>query len=163
MYNVIMKRIETSVQANLRNAKVLIIEDNEDQWLLMSQAMQQCLPEVTPVRMATPQQAMRLLEVWCYQEWEIPKLILLDLYLPSSEEGWQLLKWIKAMPASINLIPIVMFSGSADPVDIEQSYRAGTAAYVVKPTQFAAWLPLFQELRSFWWETVTLPPLSLGL
>ncbi|SFF29502.1 response regulator [Spirosoma endophyticum] len=158
-----MKRIETSVQANLRNAKVLIIEDSEDQWLLMSQAMQQCLPEVMPVRVATIQQAMTRLEEWCYQEWEIPKLIILDLYLPQRVDGWQLLAWIKAMPAAINLIPVVMFSSSADPADIDQAYASGIAAYLVKPTQFAAWLTYFQELRSFWWETASLPPLSLGL
>ena len=157
-----MSKSVTAVQANFRNAKVLIVEDKDDQWVLMSRAWQECLNEVTAVRVATIQQAMTLLDEWCHQEWEIPKLILLDLYLPQKEDGLQLLSWIKAMPAAINLIPVVMFSSSADPADIDQAYTSGIAAYLVKPVEFAEWLTYFLALRAYWWETVTLPPLSLG-
>ncbi|SFF36294.1 response regulator [Spirosoma endophyticum] len=151
-----------AIRANFSNAKVLIIENNEDQWVLMSRAWQQRLGEVTTERVATIQQAMSLLEAWRYQEWEIPKLILLDLYLPRREDGWRFMTWIKAMPASISLVPIVMLSSSADPVDIEQSYQVGISAYVVKPVDFAGWVTYFNELRFYWWETASLPPLSLG-
>ena len=158
-----MSKLVTDVQANFRNAKVLIVEDDDDQWVLMNRAWQQCLNEVTVVRVATIQHAMGLLEEWCYQEWEIPKLILLDLYLPQKADGLQLLAWIKAMPATLSLIPIVMLSSSADPADIDQSYNSGISAYLVKPIEFADWLTYLGELRDYWWGTVTLPPLSLGL
>ena len=117
----------------------------------------------SPVRAASIQQALSLLAEWRHQEWELPKLILLDLYLPTSADGWHLLKAIKAMSSAISLVPIVMLSSSGNAVDIEKSYSLGISAYVVKPTQFTDWQACFQELRSFWWETTMLPPLSYGL
>ncbi|QMW03961.1 response regulator [Spirosoma foliorum] len=146
------------IKANFRFAKILVIEDNDDHWLLTRQAMEQSLPEVTLVRVATPIQAMTLLNEWHYQEWEIPKLILLDLYLPSSEDGWTLLKQIKQMPSPINQIRIVMLSSSEDKADIVKAYQLGVSSYLVKPTTFSDWLFYFQELRAYWWETVSLPP-----
>ncbi|GAB4016730.1 response regulator [Spirosoma sp. KCTC 42546] len=146
------------IKANFRLAKVLIVEDNEDHWLLIKQAMQQVLPEVTPVRVATPGLALTLLNEWQYQEWEVPKLILLDLYLPESEDGWALLEQIKRMPSPLDQVRIVMLSSSEVPVDILKAYQLGISSYTVKPTNFPDWLTFFQELRAYWWETVSLPP-----
>ncbi|MVM38095.1 response regulator [Spirosoma sp. HMF3257] len=146
------------IKANFKLAKVLIVEDNDDHWILIKQAMQQCLSEVTPVRVATPEQALTLLNEWHYQEWEIPKLILLDLYLPTIQAGWELLEQIKKMPSPLNQIRIVMLSSSEVPSDILKAYQLGVSSYLVKPASFADWVTYFQELRAYWWETVSLPP-----
>lgn len=156
------KNTET-IRANFSRAKVLVIEDSADHWTLMKSAMQQCLPEVTPVRVDTADQALELLDSWATQEWEMPKLILQDLYLPNRTDGWYLLEQIKARPAPCNRIPVVMLSSSDYRTDIEEAYRRGSSSYLVKPTSFAEWLTYFQELRTYWWETVTLPPLQFSL
>jgi CheY-like chemotaxis protein len=150
---------QSRIKANFRRAKVLIIEDNEDQWVLIKRAMQQCISEVTPVRVATPAQALALLKEWESQEWEIPKLILLDLYLPESTDGWGLLQQIKNMPAPFKQIPIVMLSSSSVSTDIRKGYELGISSYVVKPIDYSEWITYIQELRAYWWETVSLPPL----
>jgi CheY-like chemotaxis protein len=157
-----MKSHET-IGANFKRAKILVIEDNEDHWTLIKNAMQHCLPEVTPVWAQTLDQAMELLNDWSIQEWELPKLILLDLYMPAREDGWHLLKQIKTMPALCSQIPIVMLSASDDPEDITDAYQHGSSSYMVKPTDFAGWLTYFQELRNYWWETVTLPPMRFSV
>lgn len=146
------------IKANFRLAKVLVVEDNDDHWLLISQAMQQSLPEVTPIRVATPEQALSLLNEWRYQEWEVPKLILLDLYLPDRADGWALLEQIKRMPSPLDQIRIVMLSSSEMAADILKAYQLGISSYTVKPMNFPDWLTFFQELRAYWWETVSLPP-----
>lgn len=122
--------------------------------------MRQCISEVTAQRVSTIEQALTLLEDWRYQEWEIPKLILLDLYLPTNVDGLQLLRQIRAMSAPISKIPIVMLTSSTDRTDIEEAYQLGISAYMVKPIEFADWLTCFCQLRTYWLETVTLPPIQ---
>ena len=151
------KLSSSTSKANFSQAKVLIIEDNADQWFLIQHAIQPCLREVTPYRAETPQQALDLLNQWQYAEWEQPKLILLDLYLPRNSDGWQLLENIKAMPAPLSHIPVIMFSSSSDRSDIVKGYELGIASYLVKPSKVEDWLDFFQRLRLFWWETATLP------
>ncbi|WP_420147371.1 response regulator [Spirosoma sp.] len=157
-----MKCNDKSGNANFRFSKILIVEDNDDQWVIIQQALRQCLSEITVVRAATVQKAITLLETWRHQEWETPKLILLDLYIPEKTDGWQLLRHIKTMSANYSRIPIVVFSSSNVNSDIVESYQLGVSSYVVKPTNFADWLAYLQELRSYWWETVTLPPVQYG-
>lgn len=151
--------------ANFKWAKVLVIEDNIDHWTLMKRAMLQRLPEITPVRVDTPDQALVLLNDWCTQEWELPKLIFQDLYLPSRTDGWSLLQQIKAMPAPCNQIPVIIMSASSFRDDINEAYERGSASYAVKPINFTEWLTYFDEVRAYWWETVALPPVqfSVGL
>ena len=158
-----MKNTATPYRTNVKNAKVLFVEDNDDQWLLMQQMMRTSLQDVTSVRVASFQQAVSLLEEWRYQEWEMPKLILLDLYLPTAEEGLALLKYIKAMEGFMRLIPVVMLTNSTEGADIAQAYQLGVSAYLLKPVDMAGWQPCFELLRSYWWETATLPTIQFGL
>lgn len=141
---------------------MLIIEDNDDHWVLIQQALHTCIPEVRPIRASTPQQALSLLEACNHQEWDLPQLIFQDLYLPEREDGWELLRQIKAMAAPYNQIPIVMLSSSVTSADITEAYLRGISSYLVKPVSFEEWLTYFRELRAYWWETVTLPPLQYG-
>ena len=157
-----MKPYET-IGANFKRARILVIEDNEDHWILIKNAIQHCLPEVTPTWAQTSDQAMDLLNDWSIQEWELPKLILQDLYMPSREDGWHLLKQIRGLPAPGSQIPIIMLSASDHPADITDAYQRGSSSYMVKPTDFTGWLTYFQELRNYWWETVTLPPMRFSV
>lgn len=150
-------------KANFRRAKILIVDDNKDHWLVIQKAIRETLPEVTPVWVDTPRQALVLLQEYSYQEWEIPKLILLDLYLPERTDGWQLLKQIKALPSPLDHIPVVMLSSSVNDADILEAYTLGVSSYLVKPINFEDWLTYFRQIREYWWETVTLPLLQYKL
>ncbi|WP_223833871.1 response regulator [Spirosoma profusum] len=148
---------------NLSHAKMLVVEDNADYWLLIKKSLEQVLPEVKPVLAQTPEQALDLLNEWSLQEWELPKLILQDLYLPTREDGWQLLKKIKQLPSACSRIPVVILSSSSSRADIEEAYQFGSASYLVKPVDFPGWINFFGELRTYWWETVSLPPVHFSL
>ncbi|GAB4018079.1 response regulator [Spirosoma koreense] len=150
-------------QDNYKRAKLFVIEDSIDHWLLIRKAMQQCLPEVTPVHVHGSEDALTLLREWGTQEWELPKLIIQDLYLPTREDGWSLLKQIKNLSAPCSRIPLVMLSSSNDPNDIDEAYQYGIASYMIKPTDFSGWLMYFKELRNYWWETATLPPVQFSI
>ncbi|WP_338869955.1 response regulator [Spirosoma sp. SC4-14] len=151
------------IKANFNRANVLIIDDNPDQWVLIEKAMQRSLPEINLHWAKSPEQTLSLLNEWSIQEWDMPKLILLDLYLPERQDGWQLLDQIKGMSSPCRQIPVVMLSNSNNPADIAESYRRGSSSYMVKPVKNDEWLKYFQELRSYWWETVTLPPIYFSV
>lgn len=144
-------------------SKVLIVEDDNDHWTLISSALSQSIPDVSCVRVSSANEALTLLDSWCTQEWELPKLILQDLYLPLREDGWQLLTAIKSLPMPGNHIPVVVFSSSNHRPDIEGTYQRGAATYIVKPLEVGTWRTHFDELRTYWWDTIALPPLQFGL
>lgn len=156
-------QINEAVKANVKQTRVLVIEDNEDHWSLMNRAMQQCLSEVTPILATTTIDALDIVQKYSIQEWELPKLILLDLYLPTRADGWEFLQQIKSLPPPCNQIPVVVLSASNDPADISESYQHGGSSYIVKPTDFSGWITYFNELRIYWWETVTLPPTNFSI
>ncbi|CAN5384659.1 response regulator [soil metagenome] len=158
--------IETThkrLRHNTKQVKVLVIEDSADHSVLMKSALHQCIPEVNPVFVDNPGEALELLNEWSTQEWELPKLIFQDLYLPSREDGWHLLQQIKTMSPSCNRVPVVMLSSSDNRADIVDAYIRGVASYLVKPTDFADWLTYFKELRTYWIDTVTLPPVQFSI
>lgn len=68
-----------------------------------------------------------------------PKLILLDLYLPKAEHGWQFLRQVKQMPAQARP-PVVVLSISREEDDIVQAYQLGATSFVSKPIGEAQWL-----------------------
>ncbi|GAB4038879.1 response regulator [Spirosoma gilvum] len=142
---------------NFNNAKILVIEDNDEHWGLIQQALKYSLSEVTSQHIGSAEDTLIQITQWSTQEWELPKLIILDLYLPTREDGLGLLQQIKAMEPAISSIPVVMFSFSGARIDIQASYQAGAAAYMIKPLHSESWLTVFAHLRQYWWETVHLP------
>jgi CheY-like chemotaxis protein len=142
---------------NFRNAKLLIIEDNPDHGVVIMNAARYCMPEIKPMILACEQDVQSYLDQCWMEEWELPKLILLDLYLPNRENGWRLLEQIKSGTTALSKIPVVMLSCSNNPDDIAGAYDRGCASYLVKPNRLEEWVSYFQMLRSYWWETVTLP------
>ena len=151
------------IRSNFKQPKLLVIEDGPGHGSLIAKAMEQWLPEVTLIYTNQPEQAIHLLQEWNTQEWELPKLILQDLFLPTREDGWNALRQIKALPAACNRIPVVVLSPSSQRSDVEEAYQQGIASYVIKPADLKGWLRYFMALRTYWWETATLPPVQFSV
>ncbi|GAB4000867.1 response regulator [Spirosoma daeguense] len=149
-------------KANYQQANMLFVEEEDDQWRLIQEAISKCLLEVETRRVTSVDQAVSLLQSWQHQEWELPKLIVVDLHLPTLTDGWQLLRAVKSMSDSVRRIPIVVFSSSTLQTDIGEAYQLGAASYLIKPTELTGWLTFIDNLRTYWWETVTLPPVHYG-
>ena len=151
-----MNRNHSSISRNFRHATMLVVEDNADHWDLIRMALERGLPEVQPIWVTNADEAMDYLNDCLPKGIELPKLVLLDLYLPKREDGWQLLQQIKAQP-SFRQVPVIVLSYSSSQEDITDSYLHGSTSYVTKPLDVQAWLEYIQTLRTYWWETVTLP------
>ncbi len=142
---------------NFKHATLLIVEDNDDHSQLIQLAVKQTLPEIQLIRVADAGQALSYLDNCLLTGRDLPKLILLDLYLPDREDGWGLLKQIKYKSSSYKQVPVVILSNSSNPKDVSQSYFYGSTSYITKPVSRLEWQKYIQALRWYWWETVTLP------
>lgn len=139
-----------------RKASILVIEDNPDQWFIIRWALSQRFPEVEAVWMPDETQAIHYLENCLLEQKTLPRLILLDLYLPYRATGWNLLQIFKTHHL-YREIPVVMLSYSSDPADIRDSYLYRSNSYIVKPNTYEEWLDCFDGFRHYWWGAVTLP------
>ncbi|GAB3935495.1 response regulator [Larkinella terrae] len=151
-----ISRLKSNPNQN-RNPRILVIEDNLDHQLIIENAIQQSFVGVEAVLVATEPEAIDYLDNTALTGNRLPQLILLDLYLPDREDGWNCLNGIKSRSPEIGQIPVIVFSNSAYSEDITESYNLGVASYVVKPADFTEWVEYFQTLKEYWWETVSLP------
>lgn len=60
-----------------------------------------------------------------------PSLIILDVKMPRVD-GIEVLQWIRGQ-AGLRCVPVMMFSSSAHPADVERAYLLGANGYLVKP------------------------------
>jgi CheY-like chemotaxis protein len=151
------RRVQLASERNFSHASLLVIEDNPDHWHLIQSSLQRFLPEVEPRWASDANQARQYLDDCLLQGNDLPKLILLDLYLPAREDGWGLLEELKDGASSCRQVPVIVLSSSNDPEDITESYHYGSTSYLIKPNTSEAWISFGQNLRTYWWETVTLP------
>ncbi|GAB3765824.1 response regulator [Spirosoma pomorum] len=149
--NQIVKRKKQGKRQN-----ILVVEDNADQWFIIQWALKERFPEVEPVWFSNASQVLMYLECCLENTTQLPKLILLDLYLPNRENGWRLLEAIK-LHHVYREIPAIMLSRSGDPEDIRESYMLRINSYIVKPDNYEKWLDCFTAFRHYWWEAATLP------
>lgn len=89
-----------------------------------------------------------------------PAVVLLDLKLPKLS-GLEVLSRVKS-DESLKTIPIVMLTSSREDRDLQQSYKMGVNAYVVKPVNFQDFVSSMKELGLFWAVINEPPPGSLG-
>lgn len=138
---------------------ILIVEDNVDHLFLITSALKQRMPGVKAIGVADKDAAMAYIATSWPELKAFPKLILLDLYLPTSADGLSTLKEFKAHFRSNRQppVPIIMFSSSERSEDILACYDQGVNAYMVKSADFDEWLGYFESLRQYWLLTVTLP------
>jgi CheY-like chemotaxis protein len=77
-----------------------------------------------------------------------PKVILLDLNMPK-KDGRECLREIKANP-KLKKIPIVVYSTSGNPDDIEFAYELGASSYITKPYSYQELVKIMDIFKQYW-------------
>ena len=77
-----------------------------------------------------------------------PIVILLDLKMPKLD-GVQVLRRLKT-DEQMCLIPVVILTSSRESRDLEEAYRLGANAYVVKPVRFTEFVEAIKGIGVFW-------------
>jgi len=75
-------------------------------------------------------------------------LILLDLNMPK-KNGFELLKEIKAN-SKLSHIPILIYTSSKRPEDINRAYSLGASSYIIKPITIDDVERTFRDIVHYW-------------
>lgn len=128
------------------SSPILVIEDNADDWFLMQWALRQTFPTTETVWLADAAQVSTYLEN-CLSSWQaLPKVILLDLYLPSISKGLRILQSLKAHQR-LREIPVIAVSRSADVRDMANAFKYASSMYLIKPPTYGEWVKRMGEIR----------------
>jgi two-component system, chemotaxis family, response regulator Rcp1 len=84
-----------------------------------------------------------------------PPAILISLKLPGID-GFDLLAELKGDPA-LRAIPALVFTSSASPTHIRQSYDLQANCYIIKPVDVDEFFALVQVIVEFWGRVARLP------
>ena len=87
-----------------------------------------------------------------------PRLVLLDLKLPV-KMGLEVLRWLQTNPDLRTLLVLVLTS-SSDIKDVDEAYRLGARAYLLKPLSVDRRLELARILKEYWLELNEFPTLG---
>lgn len=139
-----------------RQAKILLIEDNEGDVLLIEEALLEAKIDCELVVAKDGSEGIRILkELSQDKSMLLPDLILLDINLPK-QNGHEVLASIKKNPA-LKKIPVIVLSTSSYDSDIEKAYELHANCYIVKPLEVNSFLIMVNSLKAFWFSTVKLP------
>lgn len=83
------------------------------------------------------------------------EIILLDINMPR-KDGWDVLAELKE-DCRLSAIPVILLSTSSNQFDVERGYRMGASSYITKPNSFNELVILMSELKDYWFKTVRLP------
>ena len=90
-----------------------------------------------------------------YADSTLPELVLLDLNLPR-KDGRSVLAEIKRDP-ELRKIPVVIFTTSQTPRDIQHSYELGANCFVSKPGNLHDFISAVSALEQFWLSVARVP------
>jgi CheY-like chemotaxis protein len=138
---------------------LLIIEDSDEDFAALSRMIAKAKISNPIYRCEDGEEALDFL----YHEGEYldralsprPSLILLDLNLPGTD-GREVLARLKK-DHNLKKIPVVIFSTSSNPRDVDACYRHGISGYLVKPMNSERLNQLVQTFLDYWFKTVELP------
>jgi CheY-like chemotaxis protein len=139
---------------------VLLVEDEADDIFIMQRAWKKAGFENPLQVVKDGQKAVAYIsgkgEFADRGKYPIPCLMLLDIKLPYLS-GLEVVEWLRSCQPHAS-IPAVFLTSSANDMDIEQAYRLGGNAYLVKPPTPEKLVAMLQDLRAFWMKHNSFPP-----
>ena len=137
---------------------LLVVEDSDEDFAALVRMISKANIPNPVYRCEDGEEALDFL----YQEGEYsdsdaprPSLIVLDLNLPGID-GREVLTILKG-DRDLQMIPIVVFSTSSNPKDIDACYCQGVSGYIVKPMDTKLLNQLVQTFLEYWFHAVELP------
>lgn len=133
----------------VEQAIILLADDNPSDVALTQRALRAAhLPNPVQI-VATGQEVIEYLTGAIHARHSgarIPLLILLDLRLPDLT-GFEVLKWIRTQE-SLASVPVVIYTGSENPSDVNRAMHLGANSYWVKPSSFQGLVSLMLLLKT---------------
>lgn len=134
---------------------LLVVEDNTADFRMLKRLMRQMDVQSPIYRCQTGDEALELLyQTGRYQDADVPErpaIIMLDLNLPGTD-GRMVLARLK-QDERFKMIPIIVFTTSAAPQDIEYCYQHGANGYMVKPLSNQDLKKMIRAFVDYWLGT----------
>lgn len=138
---------------------VLVVEDSNEDFKILQRLMQRMEVQNPIYRCIDGEDALDYLnQQGIYANPTLaprPSVILLDLNLPGTD-GRDVLEKLK-QHSSFKEIPIVIFTTSSNPKDIELCYRKGANGYLVKPMNSEELQNIIRAFVKYWLEVNIAP------
>jgi CheY-like chemotaxis protein len=141
---------------------LLIVEDSDEDFEAFQRYLKQSSFKIPIFRCINGEQALAFLyHTGCYENRQNsprPSLIVIDLNLPGTD-GREVLRRLK-QDECLKTIPIVVFTTSNNPKDIEDCYQFGVNSYIVKPINIQQLKRDIEVILAYWFEVTNLPERS---
>ena len=138
---------------------ILVVEDSDEDFEVFTRIMQELSYVYPTYRCYDGDDALDfLLQTGKYSNSALaprPAVVLLDLNLPGTD-GREVIEIVK-QDATIKMIPLVVFTTSSNPKDIDFCYRQGVNSYLLKPMGIEALNQTIRKFFHYWFETNILP------
>lgn len=132
---------------------ILLVEDNPDDVLLLQRAFKKAGLSHSLQVVSHGEEAVDYLAggggFADRAQHPFPALMLLDLQIPR-RSGHEVLEWLRAQGEGLRRLPVVVFTSSREPRDINRAYELGANSYLVKPVSFDTLLDMVRELEHYW-------------
>jgi CheY-like chemotaxis protein len=143
------------------NELLLVVEDSNDDFKMLQRLMHRMAVRNPIYRCTNGDDALDFLyQRGNYRDMTVaspqrPSVILLDLNLPGID-GRDVLGQLK-QDQSFREIPVVVFTTSPNPDDVELCYQKGANGYLIKPMDAEELQKTVQAFVDYWLET-NIPP-----
>lgn len=132
---------------------ILLVDDDTAISDILTRAAERAFPEANFIHVSSFNQAAAYLEGL---EGKGPRLVLLDIDLQTGLSGFDFLSLLRQHPQG-KLVPVIVLSSSQEESKAKEAYQRGANAYTPKPFSYPDWKSYVQQLRSYWFGTVTIP------
>ena len=133
----------------MKKLQILLVEDNEGDILLTTEALESMKIENEISVLKTGKEAIDYMtQSGSYADAELPDLVLLDINLPV-KNGLEVLAAIKSNERSKD-IPVIMLTTSSSKTDQEASRRLKASLFITKPIEMHKYEEVVNLIENFW-------------
>lgn len=134
---------------------IILVEDSAADARVVTRAINKLGdPTISVVHLETAELAIEYCEKNAKRTSNHKQIVLMDLNLPGAD-GLSCLRHFKSSPI-LRHIPVIVWTTSDQPRDIQRSYERGANSFVTKPMGLNAVSDMVKDLCHYWFERTTL-------
>ncbi len=131
----------------MKEKKVLLIEDDPDHADLITEVLKEDNVKGIKTEVILKKDGMEAIDYFQHEMKSQVSLIILNLNLPKIH-GMDILKFIKKTP-KYHSIPVFIVSTSSEQKTIDEAYKNGANAYIIKPDFYEDFAKTIKILRKY--------------
>ena len=128
--------------------ELLLIDDNDDHAELAEYCIREYVEDIIVRRLHDGKEAIEFINDIEERRKSSPWLVLLDLKMPKYN-GFEVLSRLKSS-SLLSKMPVVIFSTSNSPQDIEKALDKKANSYIVKPIKADMYFDTINKILDYW-------------